>query len=147
MPLKLGKKVEIKERKELIKLLVDGEILHSRCGVRAAFVGTQVRYDYTKASSDTNNDPITCLDWYYEAEKTYTINSAKLVDKRLRYKEAVESDCIYFSSPMSASLYEICNQPNMQNKEYMQQLCDFSLVHSTQEAAVLHTAAIIRVSV
>ena len=146
MPIKLGKKVNPKITKnEIIKMLVDGAVLHTSCGLEISFIGNQVVY--TGCFSNPNSDPITNFDWYYEAEKTYTINSIKLIDKRLRYEEAVKSQCIYFSSTMSISLYEICNQPNMQNKEYMQQLCDFSLVHSTQEAAVLHTAAMLRVPV
>ena len=141
--MKLGKKLEVSGDKEIIKLLVDGAVFYSQYGCDLVFRNNQVMYNTHFVASSTLD--ISDYDWYYPA-KTYTINGVELVDERLSYEEAIKSKWVYFSSTMSVPLYENCHQPDMKSKEYMQQLCDFNLVHSTQKAAILHTQSMIQVA-
>jgi hypothetical protein len=143
MSIKLGKKLDSTCISSRLTLLATGEVFYTKNIEEIKFNGYSLNINGWRVCG--KKEYLLDQDWYYPAA-TYTINDVELVDERLSYEKAVKSECIYLSSTMSKRFHADCSNPDSQSKEYLRHLCDFSLVHNTQEAAVLHTKAMMRVS-
>lgn len=145
--MKLGKKLEVTDIKERLKLLIDGEVF-------LCLSDSVIKYD----DSDTNPFRIitgqadislfsSCngmgQDWYYPA-KTYIINGVELEDNRLSYEEAYNSVSFFVSSAISRNCSTKRAWSDFVSSD-IRDMCDSGLIHSTREAAIAHRNAMIKV--
>lgn len=143
--MKLGKKLEVTDKKERLKLLIDGEVFYTK-------LKSKIHYDDRKISEGLSPFRLKgqhlfgSLDvaWYYLV-KTYTINGVELEDNRLSYEESCNSEFIYIAS---AGLNDYYKRDSISgwSVNAMERMCDRSLVHSTKESAIAHTKAMIKVA-
>ena len=143
----LGKKLEVTDIKERMKLLIDGEVFYGNGDAKWYFDSTlHVDENPFRYSDCERWEPINKTwdsDWYYPA-KTYTINGVELVDERMTSSEFKELGEGYLCEAMDIEGGDHVSMASTLLFE-MESACEKSLMHHTKEAAIAHTKAMIKV--
>lgn len=143
--MKLGKKLEVTDIKERLKLLIDGEVFYTKEGNKIEYMHER----FTKGDSPFTvsigcaPEPlkgIVHVDWYYPA-KTYTINGVELVDERVLVDELFKGP-YFVPNLINRDMFVESNKPGFDP------MIAFSrgLVFRTKEAAIAHAKAMIQVT-
>lgn len=147
--MKLGKKLEVTDIKERLKMLIDGEVFLLKDGSHVFFDESDFEegiHPFRNALSGSNSCNASLamdLGWYYPAN-TYTINGVELEDNRLSYEEIVNINSVFISDPTFEDMVDVISIEGL-SERVVKHLCDNSLVHSDSEAAIAHTKAMVRV--
>ena len=136
--MKIGKKLEITDIKERLKLLIDGEVFYTDDGRKISMDN--------RATFMVNNsyirDKVKVLreDWYYPA-KTYKINGVELVDERVTDHPMSINPSYYIPAIFESDFYYSIYYGHRDFDEALAR----GLVFKTKEAAIAHAQAMIRV--
>lgn len=141
MTFRLGDKLDVPDIKDRIKLLVDGQTFFSKDG--RIIVMNDFRLTYGQYHFSEVRKCILLQNWYYPAP-TYTINGVELTDNRI--KEVKPNDKGGYMADCCQSSYFTHYRNTDNNIVYLKEIAKRNLLHKTQEAAVLHAKAIMKVS-